>query len=82
MLAILQKIELPHRNHLRIPSTDAKQPSYKIPLNAYFENIAWNVWRGGFTIQSYIQDSTFYNFVYAFWFQKKLKLVKAILYNS
>ena len=35
------------------------QPSYKIPLDAYFENIAWTVCRGGFTTQSYIQDSNF-----------------------
>ena len=34
----LRKIELPHRNNLRIPSTDG---------DAYFENIAWNVCRGG-----------------------------------
>ena len=42
MLSILRKIELPHRNNLRIPTTDAKQPSYKTPLDACFENIAWN----------------------------------------
>ena len=33
---------LPHRNNLRIPTTDAKKPSYKTPLDACFENIAWN----------------------------------------
>ena len=55
----LQKIELPHRNNLRIPSTGAKQPSYKTPLDAYFENIASNECKGGFTTQSYIQDVLF-----------------------
>ena len=42
MLAILRKIELPLRNNSRIPSIDAKQPSYKTPLDAYFENIGLN----------------------------------------
>ena len=49
MLAILRNIKLSHRNNLGIHSTDAKQPSYETPLHAHFENIAWNVCRGGFT---------------------------------
>ena len=60
MLAILWEIELLHWNNLRILSSNPKQPSYKTPLDGYFESIAWNVYRGGFTTQSYIQDSTFY----------------------
>ena len=42
MLAVLRKIGLFHWNDLRIPSTDAKNPSYKTLLDAYFENIARN----------------------------------------
>ena len=60
MLVILGKTELPHRNDLKISFTDTIEPSYKTPLDVYFENIAWNMCRGGLTTQSYIQDSTFY----------------------
>ena len=57
MLAILQKIKLPHRTNLKIPSLQNSHPIKY--LDAYFESIAWNVCIGGFTTHSYIQDSTF-----------------------
>ena len=35
-------------------------PVRHLSMPSYFKNIAWNGWRGGFTTQSYIQDSVFY----------------------